>query len=93
MFKVGDEVIVNDVAHGCYRYTIPGSIGHIVSIQDTTVRVIFHTIPDNLLSTSDPWDFFIDTNHLSLYNPMPIAEKICNKIKSMEERQALRRSY
>jgi len=92
MFNVGDTVVVTNSGKE-YNITKDGSIGIVISFTRINTRVAFKTIQvtPNLVRDADETDIFtIDTNHLKLAEPyieLTQIEKVCAKIKQMEERR------
>lgn len=86
MLIVGDEVIINASAHDEYSYSMPGSTGTILKISDTLVQIRFNYLVYPYEADKNPvW--WIDLNHVSILNKYTPQEKVCRKIKQMEERR------
>jgi len=92
MFKVGDTVVVINSGN-TYNITKDDSIGIVISFTRINTKVEFKTIQvtPNLVRDADETEIFtIDTNFLRVTTPyveQTQVEKVCAKIKQMEERR------
>jgi len=92
VFKVGDTVVVTNSGKE-YNITKDGSIGIVISFTRINTTVAFKTIqvtPNLVRDANEDETFTIDTNLLRLTTPyveLTQVEKVCAKIKQMEERR------
>ena len=95
MFKVGDEVIVNDNARGQYMMTVPGSKGIIISISDSVVLIEFKNLgygyggperfPFHINKVRKNFDLL--SKHIPLSEQDKKYEKIIVKIRSLQAKR------
>ena len=83
MLKVGDEVIINESAYNSY---LPGSTGTVIELNPHHVRVRFNYLVNPYEDDKNPvW--WINRDHVSILDTRTPQEKVCIKIKQMEERR------
>lgn len=95
LFKVGDEVIVNDNARGQYMMTVPGSKGIIISISDSVVLIEFKNLgygyggperfPFHINEVRKNFDLL--SKHIPLSEQDKKYEKIIVKIRSLQAKR------
>ena len=86
MLKVGDEIIINNTAGDEYSYSRPGSTGTIIERDSHHVRIQFNYLVIPYEGCKNPvwWISLKHVSSLKIYTPQ---EKVCLKIKQMEERR------
>ena len=86
MLKVGDEVIINESAYNLYSYSAPGSTGTVIELSPHFVKVRFNYLVNSYEYHKNPvW--WINHDHVSILEIRTPQEKVCIKIKQMEERR------
>jgi len=91
MFNIGDKVIIENSGNN-YAITQDGSTGVITEIRPNVYVIQFITIcsRDGVeRETEYDHTFSIDKHHVALCKQLSMAEKVCKKIKEMEERRKL----
>jgi len=91
MLNVGDEVIIENSGN-TYSIIKDGSIGTITDVRPNVYVIKFITVCSKKgveRETEYDYTFSIDKHHVALLKQLSMAEKICKKIKLMEERRKL----
>jgi len=91
MLNVGDEVIIENSGNA-YSISKDGSIGIITDIRPNLYVIKFITVCSKEgveREAEHAYIFSIDKHHVALRKPLSMTEKVCKKIKEMEERRKL----
>jgi len=91
MFNIGDEVIIKNSGNN-YIITKDGSIGIITEVHPNVCLIRFTTVCSRIgveRNAEYEYTFSIYKHHVALHKPLSMTEKVCKKIKLMEERRKL----
>jgi len=95
MLNIGDEVIIKNSGNN-YSITKDGSIGIITEVRSHVYVIKFITvcsIKGAEREAEESFTFSIDKLHVALREQLSITEKVCRKIKEMEERRKVPPNY
>ena len=89
-FKIGDEIIMNDLANIAYGITKKGSIGVIekVNLTKTLNDDCYYVKFSKITRTGHPLSsYWVSAKCFELHKQLTIQEKVINKIKLMDQQR------